>query len=464
MGNDLIDKAGNFKTWKDTHQWDSCLLKREEYGKFLIDYLIEEKGGYVLNIDSEWGSGKTEMLKRLYVEAMARRNPSVYINAWISDFSNAPLQVVSSELVTQLSELNEVSGDYFDKVKGVLGKFLKHAAIHAAGVLAAKLGGEASDGKDLAKDLFDKEPKDFLNALTNDYNDQIAAIESIKNELEALGETLKTNSKCMLPIFIFVDELDRCRPSYAVELLESIKHFFNVPGFVFVVATDTEQIKHAIKVIYGNGFDSEKYLRRFFDRIASLPAPSMTDYINSKVINNETSNHFKLYPSNLKTTITQLAIVYELTLRDVDQLFTRLSSCLRAKKQTTPKGYPINVISLVSLLIEFSNHKEIYDLRIGNTGGKSIQALDFFINKKINEESARTVIADALSCEEKINATNDLGINHPRFNENFQLQHQRKNELIYKELANYSKKKNDNQIELNIQDYRNLVELSSSLK
>lgn len=54
-----------------------------------------------------------------------------------------------------------------------------------------------------------------------------------------------------LPAFIFIDELDRCRPSYAVEMLETIKHIFDISGVVFVVATDTEQLQHAVKVVYG---------------------------------------------------------------------------------------------------------------------------------------------------------------------------------------------------------------------
>ncbi|MEL0615029.1 P-loop NTPase fold protein, partial [Marinomonas arenicola] len=49
---------------------------------------------------------------------------------------------------------------------------------------------------------------------------------------------------------MFVDELDRCRPSYAVEMLESIKHIFDIKGIVFVVATDSEQLQHGVKAIY----------------------------------------------------------------------------------------------------------------------------------------------------------------------------------------------------------------------
>ena len=67
-----------------------------------------------------------------------------------------------------------------------------------------------------------------------------------------------------LPLFILIDELDRCRPNYAIELLENIKHIFDIPGIVFIVATDSKQLSHSINAVYGSKFASEKYLKRFF--------------------------------------------------------------------------------------------------------------------------------------------------------------------------------------------------------
>ncbi|XQF92823.1 P-loop NTPase fold protein [Pseudoalteromonas espejiana] len=67
------------------------------------------------------------------------------------------------------------------------------------------------------------------------------------------------------PAFIFIDELDRCRPTYAVEMLEAIKHIFDIEGLVIVVSTHTEELQHTIKALYGNDFNADNYLRRFFD-------------------------------------------------------------------------------------------------------------------------------------------------------------------------------------------------------
>ena len=82
------------------------------------------------------------------------------------------------------------------------------------------------------------------------------------------------------PIVFFVDELDRCRPNYAMEMLERIKHVFNVDGVVFVISTDRQQLVNSVKTLYGEGIDAEGYLRRFFDLSYQLPAPTTVLFVS----------------------------------------------------------------------------------------------------------------------------------------------------------------------------------------
>ena len=77
-----------------------------------------------------------------------------------------------------------------------------------------------------------------------------------------------------LPMFVFIDELDRCRPSFAIELLEGVKHLFGIQGVCFVVSTNMAQLSESIKAVYGSGFDGYGYLKRFFDVEYSLPLVS----------------------------------------------------------------------------------------------------------------------------------------------------------------------------------------------
>ena len=70
-------------------------------------------------------------------------------------------------------------------------------------------------------------------------------------------------------LVIFMDELDRCRPSYAVQLLECIEHYFINDRITFVFSANLEQLQHTIKNIYGNDVDACRYLDCFFDLLLS---------------------------------------------------------------------------------------------------------------------------------------------------------------------------------------------------
>lgn len=103
------------------------------------------------------------------------------------------------------------------------------------------------------------------------------SIKDFKNELEKF-----INDKVVQkPLIFIVDELDRCRPNYAVEVLENIKHLFSVKGIVFVLSIDKNHLGSSIKGFYGSeSINSNEYLRRFIDLEYSIPEPSIIDFAN----------------------------------------------------------------------------------------------------------------------------------------------------------------------------------------
>ena len=62
-----------------------------------------------------------------------------------------------------------------------------------------------------------------------------------------------------------IDKSDRCKPTFAVHLLEQIKHYIFDDRITFVFSINLEQLQHTIKQYYGADFDSCRYLDRFFD-------------------------------------------------------------------------------------------------------------------------------------------------------------------------------------------------------
>lgn len=82
-------------------------------------------------------------------------------------------------------------------------------------------------------------------------------------------------------LVVYIDELDRCKPSYAVRLLERIKHYFSNDRITYVFSVNINELQHTIKQYYGSDFDASKYLDRFFDLRISLPSADLERYYQS---------------------------------------------------------------------------------------------------------------------------------------------------------------------------------------
>ncbi|PXX80676.1 KAP family P-loop NTPase fold protein [Rivihabitans pingtungensis] len=361
------------QAWRDTHNWDTCKLNRREYGEFLLNYLLGESGEFVLNLNGAWGSGKTEFLKRLYVAALERGHPVIYINAWESDFSQQPLVVVASELTQQVYAFNGNIGKvkHYKNLKLHCGRFLRGLAIGATEVAAQQLGLKNNPIKPVVENLIPapEKPEDLMHSLTLNYQSQQKAMKAIRQDLAGLAEVLEKNYGSNLPIIVLVDELDRCRPTYAIEMLEVIKHFFSVDKLVFVVATDTDQLSHSIRAVYGEGFDADTYLRRFFQQRAKLPEPDLKQYILAKYSAEDfihgNSNHlFGMHWEFVVEVLAASASTLSLSIRSLDNILLRAKAIMHHYTQNTAKLTCVLILFLG--LLEHEKSKELFATRRDN--------------------------------------------------------------------------------------------------
>lgn len=284
------------ETWEHDH------LDRIEVARFLTDYLtsiyLEDNpdlsaGHFVLNLNSTWGQGKTFLLKKWAADLEQAKYPIVMFDAWENDFSKAPLVGFISELYTSLDPwLKRVAPARRAMVKVMESakKIIGASVGVVAGAAAAGLAEGAMDLLEGRLDISDKMTErtgdrvsesagQLADKALKEHKDTKKAIEEFKKNLGELVKAIENNKVGLkLPLYIFVDELDRCRPTYAIELLENIKHLFGVRGVIFVVATNKEQLCHSIRAIYGSSFDSSAYLARFFDQEYSLPEPDNRRY------------------------------------------------------------------------------------------------------------------------------------------------------------------------------------------
>ena len=256
------------------------LLDRKELVEVLTHLVGNIEGPCVLAVDAAWGTGKTTFL-RIWAQHLRNQGfPIVEFNAWETDFSGDPFVALSTELTEGLHEhkdepLATKIANTKEVAKEVLRLAFTGAIRHAsAGIL---------DVDSLIK-------KDAENRLSQHQEAQ-KSIKKFRETLQNMADTL-SNSREGRPLIVVIDELDRCRPSYAVELLEVAKHLFSVDHIVFVLAVNRSELAHSIKALYGADFDAQGYLRRFFDVDFRLPAPDRAAFIDALLDAIQIDNYF----------------------------------------------------------------------------------------------------------------------------------------------------------------------------
>lgn len=363
-------------------------LDRARYAEFMTNYLATEgkQRNYVLNLNAEWGAGKTWFIKRWYME-LKQHYPTVYIDAWQQDFSDDPLLTVISSIIEQLRDAAgnklAVPDGIKSKLLGLLkvgGKLVLKSAIKKAGLEDSDFSVEGEDADKL------------VDTLCSNHKERYESIQYLKQEIRQWveGAVGLSDGELDYPAFILIDELDRCRPSYAVEMLETIKHIFDIPGVVFVLATDTEQLQHAIKVIYGEGFDASAYLRRFFRRQFSLKEISKASFIESYMTLDDASCEH-IFPrfktvSEFSLLLSVIADAFGLQLRDIEHYIDKVKAAI----SNVSDDFDLVVFSILLLSKEYEPnlYRQIVSLELSlrNDSSKPVSNIGFYERFKLNKE------------------------------------------------------------------------------
>ncbi|EPJ1367643.1 KAP family P-loop NTPase fold protein [Vibrio fluvialis] len=340
------------------------IIDRHSYSLDLTDYILHQvknsDRGFVVNLNAEWGAGKTTFLQCWYND-LKHKHPVVYFDAWKSDFTHdamlAILEAFQQQLMSPLTENKELIRAVIDKGR----YFIKAALPSLMANYLKKMGGLDSDESlfDDIADQFGIDGNNLDDALKDTLKEilaqkqKVSGIHEFKLELEKLKNAyLATYSKFKGPVFVLIDELDRCRPTYAIEVIECVKHFFDIDDFAFVLATDTEQLQHSIKAIYGEGFNSSGYLSRFFDRTVTLPAPTTKEYIKTRLTS--IVGHFPKDDYQIDTLIDSIFIWHGMSsIREIEKVFRDL-------EVATSKSGNFKIIPLLCLSILKHRFPKVY--------------------------------------------------------------------------------------------------------
>ena len=249
----------------------------------IIDFImaleqIEEN--MFISIDAKWGAGKTFYVRQIEqslnyltrkakgikieenVEMAFSKNPlgllelehtyfPVYYNAWLYDNHSDPLMSLILN-ITKICECycdEKLSGNTLsDKIISLMDSF-------SFSIGCIQFGSNFEN----VKEKFSG--KDILSAVKTE--------EEIRDKVKEIFDSIITEN--VQKLVIFIDELDRCRPNFAIEMLERIKHYFDDDRIIFVASINREQLIHSISNYYGINFDSTSYLDKFFDWNIYLP-------------------------------------------------------------------------------------------------------------------------------------------------------------------------------------------------
>lgn len=302
-------------------------LSRASLAKNLTDICETlSESGAVLALDGEWGAGKTTFV-RMWRQMLEDNNyQTIYFNAWNSDFQDDPF-------IALMAELNNV----FNTFEG-----FKDVVVSGAKI-GLKMVGEIAKGvvkkttgidTDAIKSGID-EAVGLCYDRMSDYQNKKVGLLEFRDKLSEFVAS-QNNEK---PVFFFIDELDRCNPHFAVKLLERVKHLFEVPNIIFVLAVNIDQLQYAVQGFYGSSnIDGKQYLKRFIDIEYSLPAPNLEEYckfmfgaydFNSFFNHHQRRTHHELYMEGemFETIAIDIIVASNLNLRMTNKIFayTRLA-------------------------------------------------------------------------------------------------------------------------------------------
>ena len=287
---------------RDQDVWDFCRI------------LDSIDGSYCIAIDGSWGCGKTFFIKQAKM-VLDTLNPNiereelteekrkmiiydcnrlsrgkdvelqpqvcVYYDAWRNDNDVDPILSIVYSIVSEIECDFNFSSDknkIFDIVSAIF---------------------ECIKGINIKSIVESLEKHSILDAIQSEKELERKIAEFFDSLLPEKGQRL----------VIFVDELDRCKPSYAIQILERIKHYFGNDRITFVFSINAKELEHTISSYYGADFDSGRYLDRFFDLRIALPKPNM-DYFFQSIDFSDTN---RLYDIVCKAFIK----TYNLSMREI---------------------------------------------------------------------------------------------------------------------------------------------------
>lgn len=298
----------------------------------------------VLLVQGGYGTGKTFFAKKLNDCLLGEGVDSVYFSAWEKDYVNQPFVVISRVILKEIFKNKNIVKN---AEKFISDKFKKIMNYIISKDFNIKLG----------TGPLEVDTNISLQEIINAIKDQKDPIAEFKDDLSTLINKLK-NKKLVL----IVDELDRCRPDYAMKVLEIIKHFFDIDGLIVIVLSNIKALNNSVKSLYNfeNNNNEESYLTKFFvDKVILNPINyekfivdtlSQKLKINKKNLQEENTVFNSLYI--LKNSLVNLSKQNNITCRELNLIIKKVCEFYKIRKNNKYNDWQY----IVDILFNTANH------------------------------------------------------------------------------------------------------------
>lgn len=394
----------------DENPFKEDLLKRKPYAEILTKVLSIYTNGAVIAINGKWGTGKTTFVTKWQKMLENEKFTTIYFNAWKADYLDDPLVPLIANLQA-VRKIDPKSNLRFENLMKTGAKLAIAGTVGFGKAMIKMAGGHLvietlSSVADECGNLFKKKVDEFST--------QTKSMEQFKMELKEYVNWTNSDK----PLVYFIDELDRCSPTYAVRVLERVKHLFETPGIVFILSIDKDQLENSIKGYFGSDIDAEEYLRRFIDISYNLPQPELKDFcghlydyynLMSFFNRKERDTSFKGEDILFLNAAEYICTFKRITLRQLDRVFALTAIALK-EFQPDQHLFPDLFFFLTYLKV---CHPELFD-NISNIR-LSIQGLINEIEKLIpaqmlsneSKNSGRTPLFDLTIAKLLVTYSND---------------------------------------------------------
>ncbi len=263
--------------------FDTDRLHRAWAATLLAERIQLLGGGCVLCLDAPWGEGKTFFVKNWQKMLDDSGTKTIYIDAFSRDYVDDPFLVIAAAIRGHLKSAENgatVVAEHFNEAAKRVSLALLPTAtkmlVNGIGLAlgAPAIGGAVADAISNAAEGAEKVAERVVEERLEELEQAESSVENLKAALAQYVETLSS------PLVIVIDELDRCSPLFAVRLLERIKHYFELPGIVFVLSAHKAQLQAAVSGVYGQ-IDAAGYLNKFIHVTFHLPKKEQERYARS---------------------------------------------------------------------------------------------------------------------------------------------------------------------------------------